>query len=79
MCLLENAFWFTKFLRACKNIRSSEPCKISELLPDSHCAINMMLIYMIYKTTEVKLFVSLCEHHDVLFAENDTAAYTPCL
>ena len=50
-----------------------EPCKISELPPDSHCAINMMLIY---KITEVKIFVLLREHHDVTFAKNDAAAYT---
>ena len=29
---------------------------------------------LIYKITEVKFFVSLREHHDVTFAENDTAA-----
>ena len=33
----------------------------------------------IYKITEVKICVSLREHHDVTFAENDAAAYTPCL
>ena len=56
--------------------KQSEPCKISELPPDSHCAINMILIY---KITEVKMFVSLREHHYVPFAENGAAAYTPCL
>ena len=68
MRLPETVFLFTKFLTACKK---SEPCKISELLPDSHCAINMLLIY---KITEVKIFVSLHEHHDVTFAENEAAA-----
>ena len=34
---------------------------------------------LIYKITEVKIFVLLREHHDVTFAENDAAAYTPCL
>ena len=43
---------------------------------DSHCAINMMLIY---KIMEVRICVSLHEHHDVTFAENDAAAYTLCL
>ena len=56
--------------------KTSEPCKISELPPDSHCAINMTLIY---KITVVKMCVSLCEHYDVTFVENHAAAYTPCL
>ena len=29
--------------------------------------------------TKVKICVALREHHDVTFAENDAAAYTPCL
>ena len=33
----------------------------------------------IYKMMEIKICVSLREHHDVIFAENDAAAYTPCL
>ena len=33
----------------------------------------------IYKITEVKLYMSLREHHDVTFAENGTAACMPCL
>ena len=33
----------------------------------------------IYKITDVKICVSLREHHDVTFAEIDSAAYTPCL
>ena len=33
----------------------------------------------IYKIAEVKICVSLGEHHDVTFVENDAAAYTPCL
>ena len=33
----------------------------------------------IYKIKEVKICVSLREHHDVKFAENDTAANTLCL
>ena len=32
----------------------------------------------IYKT-EVKFRMSLRKHHDVTFAENDHAAYAPCL
>ena len=45
--------------------------KFQNLPPDSHCAINMLLKY---KITEVKICVSLCEHHDVTFAKNDAAA-----
>ena len=33
----------------------------------------------ICKITEVKFCVSLHEHHNVTFAENDAAAYMPCL
>ena len=33
----------------------------------------------IYNITEVNICVSLREHHDVTFAENDAAAYTQCL
>ena len=33
----------------------------------------------IYKIKEVEIYVSLREHADVTFAENDTAAYIPCL
>ena len=33
----------------------------------------------IYKITEVKICVSLRKHHDVTLAENDLAAYAPCL
>ena len=33
----------------------------------------------IYKITELKNCVSLHEHLDVTFAENDAAVYTPCL
>ena len=33
----------------------------------------------IYKITEEKMSMSLREHHDVIFAEMDAAAYTPCL
>ena len=32
----------------------------------------------ICKITEVKICVSLREHHDVTFAENDAATYTLC-
>ena len=52
--------------------KTSEQCKISELPPNSQCAINILFIY---KITEVKICMSLWEHHDVTFAENDTAAY----
>ena len=55
--------------------KTSEQCKISELPPNSHCVIKMMFIY---KITEVNICVPLREHHDVTFAENDAAAYTPC-
>ena len=55
---------------------TSEPRKISELPPYSHCSIKMMLSY---KIMEVKLCMLLPEHHDVTFAENDAVAYTPCL
>ena len=50
--------------------------KISELLPNSRSAIYMMFIYNI---TELKICVSLRKHPDVTIAENDDAAYTPCL
>ena len=33
----------------------------------------------IYKIMEVKIFVSLREHHNNTFADNDVAAYTSCL
>ena len=33
----------------------------------------------IYKIREVKIRVPLRKQHDVIFAENDSAAYTPCL
>ena len=33
----------------------------------------------IYNITEAKICVLLCEHPDVTFAENDIAAYTPCM
>ena len=59
------------FLRRAK---TSELCKISELQLDSHCAINMMLIY---KLTKVNMCVLLREHHDVTFGENYAAAYSP--
>ena len=32
-----------------------------------------------YKIMEVTICVSFREHHAVIFAENDAAAYTPCL
>ena len=72
-CLLENVFWLKSLWRPAK---TSEPFKISELPPDSHCTINMILIF---KITEVKMCVSLRKHHDALFAENDAVAYTPSL
>ena len=53
--------------------KTSKLCKISELPPDSHYAKNIILIY---KIMEVKICLSLREHHDVAFAENDAAAYT---
>ena len=68
-CLLVNVLLLTKFLTACKII------KISELPPDSHCVIKMMLTY---KITEEKVCMSLCEHHNVKFAENDATVYRPC-
>ena len=33
----------------------------------------------IFNITEVQICVSLCKHPDVKIAENDAAAYTPCL
>ena len=72
--LLENAFWIKKFLMACR--KTSEWCKLSELPPNSHCAIYMMSIY---KITEVTISVSFREHPDVTFAKYNAAAYTPCL
>ena len=71
--LFENVFWFKKFLKACKTL---EQCKISELPHSSGCVMNMMFIC---KITEIKFCVSLREHHDVTFTENDAAAYTACL
>ena len=62
---------FSCLQRFWRNAKTSEPCKIPELPPDSHCAINMLLKY---KITEVKICVSLCKHHDVTFAKNDAAA-----
>ena len=67
---------FSGLQRLWQRAKTLEPCKISELPPDSHSAINMILMY---KITEVKMCVSLREHHDVTFTENDAAAYTPCL
>ena len=43
---------------------------MTELAPNSHCAIYMMFIYNI---TEVKICVSLREHPNVTFAEYDAA------
>ena len=40
------------------------------------CDKYMMFVY---KIAEVKICVSLREHHDITFAENGTAAYMPCL
>ena len=71
MCLLQNAFWLTKFLTVCK---ISEQCEISELPRNSRYVINMKFIY---KITEVKICVSLREHHNVIFAEDDAALYMP--
>ena len=73
MSLLENAFWFTKFLTHAKTL---EQCKISESPPNNHCSINMMLIY---KITEVNHCVSLREHLEVTISQNEAVAYMPCL
>ena len=54
-----------------RNAKTLEQCKISELPPNIHCAINMMFIY---KMKKVKIYMLLRVNHDVTFAGNDTAA-----
>ena len=54
-----------------RRAKLSDQCKILELPPNSHCAIDMVLVY---KMTEVKSCVSLREHHDLTFAAHDAAA-----
>ena len=70
MCLHENAFWFTKFLTACKH-------KISKLAPYLHCAIDIMFIIIQNSRSFTCCYV--CKYHKVTLAENDAAAYTPCV
>ena len=55
---------------------TSKQCIISGLPPISHCAINLIIV--LYKIMAVKTCVSLHEYLDIMFAENNAAAYTSC-
>ena len=69
-CLLENSFWFTKFLTACK---ASEQCKhfritTKQSLCDNHYDVHI-------QNNGSKNLRVVTEHHGVTFAENDADAY----
>ena len=64
---LQSFWWYAK---------TSEQSQISVLLQNSHCAINMMFIYKNNNKKFVCRYVNIMKSY---FAENDAAAYTPCL